>query len=435
MVRVRRRRGRSTLARVAALSIIVISLAAVGPLRAEPLGAARLAAITREVMSLRTLEVLRTEVGLLADGVAGVRTAIADVSSRASGAQASLRPAADTLRAKQEELARQTRAVESLLADPSSRLRTSAGSLTLRQATAPLQAVASALHAGDELSVEILSQAADATQQQTTLEGLLTEVRSQQYRLAKLERDVSAKLVAAQEAVRFVRAATSAGSAAVDPQAVIESAQARLHEIQNQQLELRGVEAELLSQQVAQTERRQALLDELKAIEHRTQSLLSDMAQAESIVSAWLPLLRSIPGGADVAVDGVLQVCPVDEPHAYTDDWGAPRWAGGFHLHQGNDVFAPYGTPIRAPFDGVAVITENTLGGRAVTVYGKTGYVYNAHLSSYETVNLGPVGAGTIIGYVGDSGDAQGGAPHDHFEWHPGNGPAVDPYPYLNAVC
>ncbi len=430
-----RRRRRSTLARAAALSVIVVSLAAVGPLRAEPMGVARLAAMTREVMSLRTLEALQTEVGLLADGVAGVRAAIAHVSSQASGAPVSLRTAADALRAKQDELARQTRAVEGLLKHPSSRLRTSAGSLTLRQATAPLQAVASALHAGDELSVEILSQAADTTQQQTTLEGLLTEVRSQQYRLAKLERDVSAKLVAAQEAVRFVASATSAGSAAVDPQGVIEIAQTQLHEIQNQQLELRGVEAELLSQEVAQTERRQALLHELQATRQRTESLFSDMAQAESIVSAWLPLLRSIPGGGDVAVDGVLQVCPVDEPHAYTDDWGAPRWAGGFHLHQGNDVFAPYGTPIRAPFDGVAVMTANTLGGRAVTVYGKTGYVYNAHLSSYETANLGPVTAGTIIGYVGNSGDARGGAPHDHFEWHPGNGPAVDPYPYLNAVC
>jgi murein DD-endopeptidase MepM/ murein hydrolase activator NlpD len=128
-----------------------------------------------------------------------------------------------------------------------------------------------------------------------------------------------------------------------------------------------------------------------------------------------------------------LVVCPVRGRGYIANDFGAPRYAGGYHPHAGNDVFAAQGTPIVAPFDGVAVKTPNTLGGEAVKVYGPLGYVYNAHLSAYG--RLGPVRAADVIGYVGNTGDAIGGPPHDHFEWHPGNGAAVDPFPYLQAAC
>jgi murein DD-endopeptidase MepM/ murein hydrolase activator NlpD len=127
----------------------------------------------------------------------------------------------------------------------------------------------------------------------------------------------------------------------------------------------------------------------------------------------------------------VFQVCPVDLPRAYTNDFGAPRSGG--RTHQGNDIFAPHGTPIRAPFPGTASASSNGLGGIAVKVYGEKGYVYNAHLSRIGT--LGKVSAGTIIGYVGNTGNARGTSPHNHFEWHPGNGSAVTPYSYLNEVC
>ena len=147
---------------------------------------------------------------------------------------------------------------------------------------------------------------------------------------------------------------------------------------------------------------------------------------------------------------GVFQHCPVGDPKAQTDSFGAPRYAGGFHYHMGNDIMAPAGVPIYAPFDGVARQDPNTLGGLAVIVTGSAGWVYNAHLSAYTSSSSGSVHAGDVIGYVGNSGDAVGGPTHDHFEFHPSVmpsswpaspygysviGSAINPYPLLIAAC
>jgi murein DD-endopeptidase MepM/ murein hydrolase activator NlpD len=128
-----------------------------------------------------------------------------------------------------------------------------------------------------------------------------------------------------------------------------------------------------------------------------------------------------------------LQRCPVDGAVEVSDNFGDVRDMPGtpYHIHQGNDMMAATGTPIVAPFDGTAVANPGELGGQAVDVYGVAGHVYNAHLSAYG--KLGPVHTGDIIGYVGSTGNAT--APHDHFEWHPNDGAAVDPYDLLMTVC
>ena len=131
---------------------------------------------------------------------------------------------------------------------------------------------------------------------------------------------------------------------------------------------------------------------------------------------------------------GIFRHCPVRGVVTYNDGFGywiQKRPGVPAHMHMGIDMMAATGTPIVATFDGLAVASPNVLGGLAVKVYGALGYTYNAHLSVYG--KLGKVKAGDVIGYVGSTGDA--GAPHDHFEWHPGDGIAVDPYVYLNAVC
>jgi len=144
-----------------------------------------------------------------------------------------------------------------------------------------------------------------------------------------------------------------------------------------------------------------------------------------------------------VALTHIFRVCPVDEPRSYVDDFGVLMRRDEFgvptkdrkkwHRHQGIDMFSMSGTPIRAPFPGWARVATNPVGGIAVKVFGSQGFVYNAHLSAYG--HTGWVEEGTIIGYVGNTGDALGTMSHDHFEWHPGNGPAVDPYHYLNQAC
>jgi murein DD-endopeptidase MepM/ murein hydrolase activator NlpD len=145
---------------------------------------------------------------------------------------------------------------------------------------------------------------------------------------------------------------------------------------------------------------------------------------------------------------GPLFVCPVDNPRAYGDSFGAPRYGGGYHPHAGNDILAPEGTVVRAPFDGTVEQDPNGLGGNAIIEHGAEGWIYGAHLVRYGAT--GPVSKGDVIGYVGNTGDAAGGPYHLHFEWHPNAipanpyrsvygytviGSAIDPYPYLNEVC
>ena len=183
----------------------------------------------------------------------------------------------------------------------------------------------------------------------------------------------------------------------------------------------------------------QAALDDLN----------SKMARAEELVKKlekqYQQELAALTG-LDFHAGAILKVCPVGQPHAVYDGFGAPRFAGGYHPHAGNDILAPQGTPIYATFDGFAQAGYNILGGNSVDVYGDLGYAYNAHL--VEPGFTGNVSAGDVIGYVGATGDTS--TPHDHFEWHPNVipsnwpsspygysviGDAVNPFPLLSAVC
>ncbi len=112
--------------------------------------------------------------------------------------------------------------------------------------------------------------------------------------------------------------------------------------------------------------------------------------------------------------------------------WQAPR--GKDRLHQGQDIFAPRGTSIYSATEGyVYRIGENALGGQTVSVIGAGGRVYYyAHLDSYahELAEGGYVTTGTVLGYVGTTGNAQGTPPHLHFGVYTPAG-AINPLPLL----
>jgi hypothetical protein len=131
--------------------------------------------------------------------------------------------------------------------------------------------------------------------------------------------------------------------------------------------------------------------------------------------------------------EGVFRVCPVPDYMTIYDNFGdivrLPHVP--VHRHQGDDIQAPFGARIVAPFDGYASTSRSKLGGIEIRVFGADGYVYNAHIGRLG--QLGWVHAGDTVGYVGVTGDATG--PHDHLEWHPGDGLAQDPNALLTAAC
>ena len=189
----------------------------------------------------------------------------------------------------------------------------------------------------------------------------------------------------------------------------------------------------------AKFDEQQAVLDDMDAKKARAEDLVKQLTKR------YQNELEALTG-LEFHGDTVFAVCPVDQPRAVYDGFGAPRYGGGYHPHAGNDIIAPQGTAIRATFDGYAQAGSNTLGGYSVNVYGDLGYTYNAHLM--QPGFTGQVSAGQVVGYVGATGDTS--TPHDHFEWHPNVipsdwpmspygyrviGSAVNPFPLLAQVC
>jgi murein DD-endopeptidase MepM/ murein hydrolase activator NlpD len=139
-------------------------------------------------------------------------------------------------------------------------------------------------------------------------------------------------------------------------------------------------------------------------------------------------LLLAVRNGADAPP---LAQCPAPGTR-FMNDWGFPRSDTG--SHQGTDLMGKRGTQLLAAASGTASQIVGRIGGNQVKLTADDGTVYwYAHLDTFG--KSGRVKAGSVLGGMGDSGDAKGGPVHLHFEVHPAGGAAVNPYPLLRAAC
>ena len=134
---------------------------------------------------------------------------------------------------------------------------------------------------------------------------------------------------------------------------------------------------------------------------------------------------------------------PLNSVYSFRSTWGNSRSWGGYRIHEGTDIFARHGVPVRSTVFGVVEIKGwNKYGGWRIGIRDINNlYHYYAHLSGFEkTLKAGDVvRPGQVIGYVGSSGYGKPGTsgkfpPHLHYgvyrdrglvEW------AFDPYPLL----
>jgi murein DD-endopeptidase MepM/ murein hydrolase activator NlpD len=128
--------------------------------------------------------------------------------------------------------------------------------------------------------------------------------------------------------------------------------------------------------------------------------------------------------------------CPVAGAVRFSDTWGAARSGG--RAHQGVDMIAARNTPLVAIYSGtIRRMTSGNLSGLAIWLRADNGdQFFYAHLESYGDISVGQqVAEGQVIGYNGSSGNAPAFLPHLHFEFHPGGGSAVNPYPLVRSLC
>ena len=168
--------------------------------------------------------------------------------------------------------------------------------------------------------------------------------------------------------------------------------------------------------------------------------------------SGYVPQRVKVASGTTQQPTGKRLIFPVLGKFRYSDDYGDPRGQG---RHEGNDIMAPRkALALAAEAGRVKFHVTSSRAGCMLYLNGVSGTTYlYVHLNNdlgltndnrggcKPGVSFAPglrsgmrVAAGEPIGFVGDSGDANGIEPHLHFEVHPNDGASTNPYPYLNRA-
>ncbi len=213
----------------------------------------------------------------------------------------------------------------------------------------------------------------------------------------------------------------------IDNKAEVEILEAKAAELVDRQASLSEQAKQTYSEASAAEQR---AIDNLAKERHELQAAIA-LKKARDVAAA-----NNKPGtaaGLPPAATPGFQ-CPVQGGASFIDSWGFPRSGG--RRHKGVDMFNSRNTPLVAVVDGRVKFSSNSLGGLSTHLYaGGTTYYYT-HLESHPTnISSGQnVAAGTVIGYLGNSGNARYTSPHLHFEIRPGN-TAINPYPTVRHYC
>ena len=201
------------------------------------------------------------------------------------------------------------------------------------------------------------------------------------------------------------------------------------------QAELEYLGEQMSAKQASLEDAEERLQEEADRLQAQFDSVAAELARLEQQLAAARPSAPAaavtVPGSSIPSTNG--KACPVAQPHSFIDSWGYPRSGG--RTHEGTDIMASYGTPVYAIVSGA--ITYSGYGdsaGNWQILSGSDGNTYWYLHNQSNIVTGGGVKAGQQIATVGDTGNATG-VPHLHFEYHPGGGGPVNPYPLVAAIC
>lgn len=196
---------------------------------------------------------------------------------------------------------------------------------------------------------------------------------------------------------------------------------------------LRDLQSDLIEKTDGLTVIRSRLDAESDDLQQRFEELTSEYNDLKKKLEE---AARKASAGSDpqVVYSASGMACPIAAPNSFIDSWGYPRSGG--RTHEGTDMMAAMGAPVVAITNGTITFEGTGItAGKWLILSGDDGHSYYYMHNQSNLVSGGRVKAGHLIATVGDTGNAIGGPPHVHFEYHPNGGGPVNPYPLLAEIC